>query len=230
MQQLPLGVRLRVSARFSTFQVGANGMVAAELAEVAAGAGPRVLWLHGPPGSGRTHLLQAACAAAGERGAIAAYLPLASVGDADTLAGLESLDLVCLDDLEAALGRADWERALFVLHHELLERGGRLVLAASGPPALAPVVLPDLASRLAAASVLALRPLPETALGEALVARAAAQGLELPEDTLGYLLRRAPRDFAALCRLLDEIDTAALAAQRRLTVPLVREVLERQDG
>ena len=52
---------------------------------------------------------------------------------------------------------------------------------------------------------------------------------ELPDDTLSYLTRRAPRDFAALCRLLDELDTEALAAQRRLTVPFVRQVLERAD-
>ena len=229
MRQLPLGVRLRVGSRFSTFFAGDNAAAVAEVAQLAALAGPQVAWLHGPPGSGRTHLLQAACAASGEAGHAAAYLPMRELaaGGAGVLAGLATLDLVCLDDVEAVAGSSDWERALFGLYNELVERGGRLAIAAREPPARSGFALPDLASRLAAASVRPLRPVPEESQGEALAARAAAQGLELPEDTLQYLLRRAPRDFAALCRLLDEMDFASLAAQRRLTVPLVREVLDR---
>jgi DnaA-homolog protein len=229
MRQLPLGVRLRVGSRFSTFCAGDNAAAVAELGQLAARTGPQVAWLHGPPGSGRTHLLQAACAAAGEAGRAAAYLPMRQLatGAAGVLAGLETLDLVCLDDLEAVAGSAAWERALFGLYNDLVERGGRLAIAAREPPARSGFALPDLASRFAAASVRPLRPLPEDSQGAALAARAAAQGLDLPDDTLQYLLRRAPRDFAALCRLLDEMDAASLAAQRRLTVPLVREVLDR---
>jgi DnaA family protein len=73
-----------------------------------------------------------------------------------------------------------------------------------------------------------VHPLTEDAQGAALVARAAAQGLDLPQDVLQYLLRRAPRNFAALCRLLDAMDAASLATQRRITVPLVRDVLAQQ--
>jgi len=102
-----------------------------------------------------------------------------------------------------------------------------MVATARMPPAKLPWRLPDLASRLAAASVHTLRPLPESEQGEALLARAAARGLEIPTETLAYLMRHAPRDFGTLCRLLDEMDSASLATQRRLTVPLAREVLER---
>ncbi len=228
MRQLPLGVNLRVGSRFATFQAGCNGAVVAELRQLAAREGPLAVWLHGPPGSGRTHLLQAACAAAGEAGLAAAYLPVGELASAQLLEGLETLDLVCLDDVDAASGDAAWERALFGLYQGLAEAGGRLALAAREPPAQGAIRLPDLASRLAAASVRPLHPLPESAQGGALLARAAAQGLELPEDALQFLLRRAPRDFAALCRLLDALDAASLASQRRLTVPLVRDVLEQQ--
>ena len=61
---------------------------------------------------------------------------------------------------------------------------------------------------------------------EALRRRAGHRGLEMPEETLTFLIRRAPRDFAALCRLLDELDLESLAAQRRLTVPFLRQALE----
>jgi len=229
MRQLPLGVQLRVTSRFATFQPDGNEAALAELEQCAARSGPRAAWIWGPAGCGKTHLLQAACAAAGEQGLSAAYVPLATLaaqGPA-AIAGYELLDLVCLDEVDRVAGAADWERALFLLYNELLEGGGRLLLASREPPQATAIALPDLASRLGASSVHALRPLPEAAQGRALAARAAVQGLELPEDTLLYLLRRAPRDFAALCRLLDDLDVAALAAQRRLTVPLVREVLER---
>ena len=55
--------------------------------------------------------------------------------------------------------------------------------------------------------------------------RAAQRGFELPEETLRYLQRRLPRDMRSMCELLDALDDAALAAQRRLTIPFIREVI-----
>jgi DnaA family protein len=75
-----------------------------------------------------------------------------------------------------------------------------------------------------------LEPLAEADQAVALRHRAERRGLELPDETLGYLTRRAPRDFATLCRMLDALDTESLAAQRRLTVPFVRDWLARSDA
>jgi DnaA family protein len=232
MRQLPLGVQLDVSRRFETFHAGPNREAVAALASLAAEGGGAPLWLYGPHGSGRSHLLQAACARAGEYGLTAAYLPLAPAldGDPGMLAGFERLGLVALDDVDAVAGSADWERALFNLWNELAAERGRLVLAALTPPASVAFALPDLASRLAASQVHRLQPLAEADQAEALLRRGRHRGLELPPETLGYLRRRAPRDFAALCRLLDELDTESLAAQRRLTVPFVRDWLARGGG
>jgi DnaA-homolog protein len=91
-------------------------------------------------------------------------------------------------------------------------------------------VLADLASRFGAATVHRLAPLEEAEQAEALARRARHRGLELPKETLTFLTRRAPRDFSALCRLLDELDLESLAAQRRLTVPFVRDWLQRSGG
>ena len=230
MQQLPLGVQLEVSSRFETFRAGRNLAAVAELCSLRRQPGQPALWLCGPAGCGKTHLLQATCVRVSERGGTAAYLPLAR-GDEfgpDLLAGFEQLDAVLLDDLDKVAGDQAWERALFRLYNELQEQGGRLIVSAGRPPARASFELPDLASRFAASSVHVLRPLPEEEQSEALLARAAARGLEIPADTLSYLLHRAPRDFGALCRLLDELDSASLATRRRLTVPLAREVLDRR--
>jgi DnaA family protein len=232
MQQLPLGVQLEVSSRFETFRAGSNIQAIEELCTLKRVPGQPPLWLCGPSGSGKTHLLQASCFRLGDRGASASYLPLAQCAamGAGLLAGCEQLDAVLIDDLEQVAGDPQWESALFTLHNELQEHGGRLVLASREPPGKLRWRLADLASRLGAASVHRLRPLPEPEQAEALLARAAARGLELPQETLLYLLRHAPRDFGALCRLLDALDRASLASQRRLTVPLVREVLEHAGG
>ncbi len=229
MRQLPLGVQLAVTCRFETFHEGPNREAIAALVQLAGGAGGPPLWLYGPRGTGRSHLLQAACARAGERGLAAAYLPLAAArtGDPAMLAGFEGLGLVALDDVDAVAGDAGWERALFTLWNGLAELRGRLVLAAQAAPAAVSFGLPDLASRLAASQVHRLQPLGEAEQAQALVRRAMHRGLELPPETLGFLTRRAPRDFAALCRLLDELDAESLAAQRRLTVPFVRDWLSR---
>ncbi|HUO96918.1 MAG TPA: DnaA regulatory inactivator Hda [Steroidobacteraceae bacterium] len=227
MEQLPLGIRLRAASTFANFQAGANAPLVAALEARASTAGLAPLWLYGPPGAGRTHLLQAACARAGERGRRAGYLPLAMRWpSAEIISGLEQLDLVCLDDVERVAGDAAWERALFGLYNELAERRGNLVISAGAAPAAVPVELKDLASRLAASVVWQLRPLDEAEQGRALQARALALGVELPEDTLLYLQRRLPRDLGALCDALDRLDAAALSRQRRLTVPFVRSVLQ----
>ncbi len=231
MRQLPLGVQLGVSMRFETYHEGTNGAIVAGLTQLVREAGHAPLWVLGSPGVGKTHLLQASCALAGQRGLTSAYLPLASSKDLvpGLLAGLEQVDFVALDDVDAIAGQPAWEQALFTLYNELLELGGRLACAAQLPPAGVAFALPDLASRLSACVVHRLQPLAERDQGLALRRRAAHRGLELPDETLSYLTRRAPRNFAALCRLLDELDTEALAAQRRLTVPFVRQVLERAD-
>ena len=227
MEQLPLGVRLRAASTFASFQTGPNGPLVAALEARAVTAGLAPLWLYGTPGSGRTHLLQASCALAGARGRRACYLPLGeSWPSAEMIAGLEQLDIVCLDDLEHVVGDAAWERALFALYNDLAERGGSLVISANAAPAALPVRLPDLASRLAACIVWQLRALDEGEQGMALLVRARALGIELPDETLAYLQRRLPRDLAALCDALDRLDAAALSQQRRLTVPFVKSVLQ----
>jgi DnaA family protein len=221
MRQLPLPVRLRDFAVFDTFEPGPNGAVVAWLADPSR-PGPAA-WLWGPEGCGKSHLLQAACAARPG----AAYLPAAELLPAgpDALAGWEERGLVCIDDVDRLLGRRDWELALFGLFNALWERRGCLVVSAAAAPATLTFELPDLASRLAWGGVFHLLPLDDEARVAALRRRAAHRGLELPEDVARYLMKRLPRDMRALCDWLDRLDTASLAAGRRLTTPFVREVI-----
>jgi len=223
---MPLGLRLPDKALFASFLPARNAEAAAHLARLAAGYGPALTWLCGPEGSGKTHLLQASCAALGARGR-AGYLPLAEVAalGAGVLEGLTELELLCVEDLERVVGDAHWERGLFGVLREMEDAGGRLLLAARSPPALLPWCLPDLGSRCAAAAVFQLRGLDEHEQQAALRLRARLRGVEIPDETLAWLQRRFPRDMRTLYVLLDELDEASLAAQRRLTIPFIREVL-----
>jgi DnaA family protein len=227
MRQIPLGVRLQDRAVFASFFAGRNLQAAEHVRALASGAAGGVAWLAGPAGCGKTHLLQAACAAASlERRA--GYFPLAELGPmgVGVLDGLLEIECLSLDDVHAVAGNIEWERALFGLFCALEERGGRLIAAAAAPPALLGWALPDLASRFAASAVFQLRTLDEVEQREALKLRAQLRGLDLPEETARYLQRRFPRDMRTLYELLDTLDEAAIIAQRRLTVPFIRSVLQ----
>jgi DnaA-homolog protein len=223
MKQLALGVRLRADAVFGSFAPGANAEVLAALR--APGSAP--LWLWGASGAGKTHLLQAVCAEAPQR---AAYFPVSREPalPPDALQGFESSPLLCIDDVDAVAGDATWEQALFRIFNEVSELHGRLVFAAASPPRQAPWVLEDWRSRAAACVVYQVRDLGDAGRVEALRLRAAQRGLQLPDETSEYLLKRMPRDLPSLLRVLDELDEASLVAQRRLTIPFIRDALEKR--
>jgi DnaA family protein len=223
MQQLPLRVRLGEAARFDGFICGPNAQVVNRLTSADP---PRVLWLWGRAGTGKTHLLQAACAAISARGGAATYLDFEAEGEPALLEGCETLDLVCLDGFERIADDPGWNAAVFRLHTLMQDGAGRLYVASTAPPASLRFSLPDLRSRLLAAPVHQLHELDEDGRVEALERRAARRGLELPREAAVYLVHRMPRDMHSLCGVLDRLDEAALAAQRRLTVPFLRQVLE----
>jgi DnaA family protein len=225
MRQLTLGVRLNDRAVLGNFLEGDNFLaLAAARALVNAGA-DGALFLHGPGGSGKSHLLQALCVAVPG----AAFLPLATLAGVGpgVLEGAGSLPLVAIDDLHLVAGDPAWEQALFALYNE--RRGNGLAVSAGAPATRLEMRLPDLVSRLSALPHYALRPLDELQQRQALQLRARARGFELPEETVVFLQRRFPRDMGRLAVLLDELDAASLAEQRRVTVPFIREVLGLQD-
>jgi len=142
------------------------------------------------------------------------------------LEGLESRELICIDDIHQVVGRSAWEAGLFNLCNQVYDAGAQLVVAANSAPRECPIVLADLQSRLARLPVFQVQSLGETERAMALQLRSRHRGLELPDDTARYLLTRSRRDMASLYELLDRLDKEALRAKRRLTIPFARTVID----
>lgn len=220
--QLPLRISLRDSANFANFLTGENAVVSHALQQ---GDEP-FIYLWGGEGAGKTHLLQAACHAVTEAGGTAIYLPLAEAGFMpQMLEGMEQMSLVCLDELQAIAGKEEWEQALFHLYNRLRDSGNRLIAAADVAPAGLGLGLPDLVSRLGWGPVYQLQSLSDEEKAAALQLRAANRGMEMPPEVASYLMSRASRDMHELFALLERLDEISLAAQRKLTIPFVREII-----
>jgi len=228
MQQIPLPVELRPEADFAEYLAGPNGEALTAIIDWAGGRRDPFLYLFGPSGTGKTHLLQAACRSAARTPRSVFYLPLAHPGlDASALDDLEQAAIVALDDVHRIAGNPIWERALFDLYNRLFEAGRRLLVSADTPPVGLPLNLPDLRSRLASGPTYRLQPLTEADCRHLLQLSAARRGLDLPGDAVDYIMNRCPRDPRALLELLAALDQTSLSYKRRPTLALVRSLFRR---
>jgi DnaA family protein len=225
--QLPLALRWPAQQRFESFHAGPNASVVETLRSAARDADASWIFLSAAPGSGRSHLLLATCALASSEARPAQYMPLSTLPSprAAAIRGFGGSALIAVDDVDAIAGDADAEHALFDLYNRCRAQGATMVFAANAPPAQLRLGLADLVSRLGACTRLPLKPLDEVERRDIVRARATARGIELDDSALDWLFTRRKRDLATLLDLLDRIDRASLAAQRRVTVPFLRTLL-----
>ncbi|HSE13594.1 MAG TPA: DnaA regulatory inactivator Hda [Rudaea sp.] len=229
--QLPLALRWPAQQRFDSYVSGDNAVALGLLRDAALSPDASWVFVAGAAGVGKTHLLIAACAEADVHGRSAQYLPLrrataAQADVADTLRAFGGSDLLALDDVDAIAGDAAAEHALFDLYNRCRVEKSTILFTAAAPPAQLGIGLPDLVSRLSACAQAALRPLADHDRREALRQRAQARGLTLDDAVLDWLFARTQRDLGSLTALLDRLDRESLAAQRRITVPFLRQMLD----
>lgn len=224
--QLPLALRYPPDQRLDAFVAAPPGAIA-QLHALAETDGADWMYLAGPAGVGKTHLALAACAAAEAAGRSAAFVPLKAAAGRlrDALDAFDGHALVALDGLDAIAGRRDDEVALFDFHNRARQGGTSVLYTAGVAPDALPLTLPDLRSRLSQCARVVLAPLDDAGRRAVLRERAQRRGLALDEAAIDWLLRRRGRDLATLTGLLDVLDRASLAAQRRITVPFLREAL-----
>jgi len=227
-QQLPLALRWPGRQRFEHFHPVGNAAAVEALRAASVSADAPWVFLSGSLGSGRTHLLIATCQAAIDAGRTVQYLPLSALrgSRAEAIRGLAGSDVLAIDDLEAVAGDADAEHALFDTFNSYRAEGCTLLFAASGPPVSLGIALPDLRSRLGSLTQLTLKPLDDAERRHVLREHARGRGIELDDTVLDWLFSHHARDLGALLDLLDTLDRATLAAQRRVTVPFLRNLLK----
>lgn len=225
--QIPLSVSLRDDARFENFYEEGNELICNSLKQISCGEGEQFIYLWGTGGVGCSHLLQATCHAAEPNGRSSAYLPLDELIHlkGNVLEGMEHLDLVCLDNIQAIAGNSEWEEAIFHLFNRIRELGHNLLVAGSATPVNTGITLPDLTSRLNWGVVIQLQDLNDDFKLKALQMRASLRGLEFTDEVGKFLLYHTSRNMGDLTRLLEQLDQASLSAKRKVTIPFIKEVL-----
>jgi DnaA family protein len=228
--QLPLGVTLRQRRSFSNFIAGPNAAAVTGLRDLLLTRTGGIVYLWGGSGSGKSHLLEACCGDPSMQGRPVAYLPLGGRQvEPEMLNGLAEIQLLCIDDVDRVAGDGAWEEALFHLYNQAEQASCPMVLAASAAPRARAWLLPDLASRFSAAVIWRLRALDDAGRREALQLHARERGFALSDEVVTFVMKRLRRDMVSLSAFLERLDRSSLAAQRRVTVPFVKALIEQSD-
>tara|TARA_Y100000590_G_scaffold17007_2_gene20377 strand:+ start:2079 stop:2786 length:708 start_codon:yes stop_codon:yes gene_type:complete len=185
------------------------------------------IYIWGPQGTGKTHLLQAACKKANEMDWHVTYIPLEQYRDfsIDILDGLGKLDLVCIDDLEFIIDNIEWQQRVTLLFNEIRDNKNSIIISSKISPNNIKIDLDDLKSRLVWGHVFKIKAADDELKIKILKKEANERSFNLNDDVVEFLIRRSNRDLTSLIEILDEIDRSSLAAKRKITVPFVKELI-----
>ena len=227
-RQLALAIQLNDEATFSDFCWGDNTLLQQQLQTTLSGNGERLIYLWGPPGSGKSHLLQACCQAVnGNQSAI--YLPLQTLKEwgPQVIDGIDEQALIGIDDIDSIATDVAWEEALFHLYNRVRDNEQTtLIITGKFPPSQVPIRLLDLRSRLSCGLIIQLNELSDHDKISTLKLHAHKRGFELPTSVGQFLLNRCARNMHDLHALLNRLDEASLIAQRKITIPFVKNILD----
>ena len=221
--QLPLNLNLDNEAKFENFlEFDRHSEVITELKK-----GSPVIYLRCAASSGRSHLLQAVCHEAIDKQETSLFLPLSCADkySPEFLIGIERLDVVCLDDIQAIGTNVEWEEAIFRLYNNALDTKCKLIISSDKAPHKLSMTLADLQSRLCSFPVFLLDLPNEQEKLEILKFRAQLRGLKIADEPIKFILSRVNRSLKEIMHLLDALDNASLAEKRHITIPLIKEVM-----
>ncbi|WP_411728525.1 DnaA regulatory inactivator Hda [Methyloglobulus sp.] len=230
-EQLPVKFEFWANQTFDGFYPGSNQEILAQLRKTVTGTGEQFIFLWGNAGHGKSHLLHACCHEASNQGFSSFYLDLSdSVSTKPELfTGLEDLEIVCVDNIDALAGREDWESAFFNFFNQHRDNNQRLILSASCASSTLAFTLLDLQTRINWGLSLKIQSLDDNDKIAVLTYKARQKGFEIPPQVAGFLLTHYDRNLSSLWLMLDKLDWASLAAKRKLTIPFLKQILEQRN-
>lgn len=225
MLQLPLKVQLDDSARLDNFISLDNQQLLDKLCSLNKNSG-EFIYIWGAKETGKTHLAQALCQHLNQHKQLSAYLPFDNKElSPEILEGMAVMDLVCIDNLQAAIEEPSWQLALFNLYNGLKNDNKSLVIFGDTPPNQLTIELADLLSRLNAMEVYKLASLSEEQKFQIFCSRASQRGLDISTEVAKYIFSRQSRSMVDLIQLLEKLDQSSIALKRKITIPLVKQIL-----
>lgn len=215
MKQLILDIVPPAAPTFTNLVPGRNAELIDALRSFARGElSERVLYVWGGTGAGKSHLCRAVLA----ESPYAIHLDAANIPNQPDAAVLHVLDDV--DRLDEAN-----QAALFNFINQMSPREGCRLMVTGNAATRDLAIRRDLSTRVGSGLHYLVHGLSDEEVQAALIAHAAARGMELGADIASYLLRHARRDMRSQMALLDALDRHSLESGRAVTLPLVREVL-----
>lgn len=228
--QLPLLIDLPERAQFAEFIEGNNALALAvckKMASVSQADDMNQAYLWGVSGAGKSHLLQASIALArAQNWGDCRYIALNNIDHYHPSLLEGEPQMLAVDDLQNLAGKDEWQLALLNAINRARDSGGKILLAAKQAPAELAISLMDLRSRLGWGTVFRLRELDDAGKLAWLQARARKQGYELSMEAGQYLLNHSRRDMQSLQQNFVKLNSASIAQKRKVSIPLIRQVLE----
>ncbi len=230
--QLPVQFEFNTQQTFRNYYPSVNQEIVTHLQTAITQRSELLIFLWGDSGLGKSHLLYASCQLAHELGQSSFFIGLnpEQLPDVSILEGLDTMDWVCVDNIDAIAGVEKWEQAFFNFFNRHRDQDRHLIISATTPPAYLTVQLPDLKTRLNWGLTLKLKALTDADSLAALKFKADSLGFEISPPVGRFLLTHFARDLPSLWQLLDRLDQASLAAKRKLTLPFIRQLLKNNDN
>ncbi|WP_284216257.1 DnaA regulatory inactivator Hda [Agaribacter marinus] len=188
----------------------------------------RIFYVHGNAGVGKTHILLASVELATQLGLSCRYVDMEVLVNFPTEVMSEISDdaLICIDNTQRLAESAQWQRMIFDLINQCIEKSSRCILfSANASVSNLKLSLPDLASRLTWGMTFRITELDDVDKATAMKAMAHQKGMEAPDEVVDFVLKRSNRNMHDIERIVEHLDKASLQHQRKLTIPFVKESL-----
>ena len=185
------------------------------------------LFLYGIKKSGKSFLLQSVCNFYASKNKSSLYIPIAEVMKygISFMDSLDNLDVICIDDIDLINSNKEWEIAIFNLINDCLISKCRLIFSSSFNPSSIKFDLKDLISRIKKMNHVELFPVSDDKLNDALNFICNLRSINLGEKEINYLVTYSKRNISDLINIINKLDKTSMQLKRKITVPLIKEVI-----